>query len=244
MDETVLTLGTIVTIACTIICPIIAGYKGRSVVGWLFGGFLLGGIGLIIIACLPKVEQVHPQNYQAAPRSYQRNNYNSNYYNKKYFNEQNKSEEIVLSSSVKSISDMEFQKNKVLKKMTLPFGVERIGNFAFYDCVNLIDISIPDTVYEIGLGAFYNCCSLIVFTIPDGVSKIMASTFHGCLELKNVSIPTSVKFIGEGAFHECDELQIDYKGTVEEWKKIRIENQNGLSCTVYCNDGEVTLKDI
>lgn len=46
-------LGVINTLISTIACPIIAGYKGRSVAGWLFGGFFLGLIGLIIVACLP-----------------------------------------------------------------------------------------------------------------------------------------------------------------------------------------------
>ena len=47
-------LGVINTIISTIACPIIAGYKGRSVIGWIFGGFILGLIGLIIVACLPR----------------------------------------------------------------------------------------------------------------------------------------------------------------------------------------------
>ncbi len=52
---TILTvLGVINTIISTIACPIIAGYKNRSIVGWLFGGFFLGLIGLIIVACLPE----------------------------------------------------------------------------------------------------------------------------------------------------------------------------------------------
>ena len=35
-----------------IVCCILAGQKNRSKVGWFFGGFFLGLIGLIIIACL------------------------------------------------------------------------------------------------------------------------------------------------------------------------------------------------
>lgn len=46
-------LGIINTVISMITCPIIAGYKNRSVAGWLFGGFILGLIGLIIISCLP-----------------------------------------------------------------------------------------------------------------------------------------------------------------------------------------------
>ncbi len=45
-------IGVIVTVISTIACPIIAHNKGRSAFGWFFGGLLLGGIGLIIIACL------------------------------------------------------------------------------------------------------------------------------------------------------------------------------------------------
>lgn len=51
--QVVTVFGVINTIISTIACPIIAGHKNRSIVGWLFGGFLLGLIGLIIIACLP-----------------------------------------------------------------------------------------------------------------------------------------------------------------------------------------------
>lgn len=52
MDPTITTLGVIVTVVSMIICPIIAHSKGRSAFGWFFGGFLLGGIGIIIVACL------------------------------------------------------------------------------------------------------------------------------------------------------------------------------------------------
>ena len=45
-------IGVIVTVISMIACPIIAHEKGRSAVGWFFGGLLLGGIGLIIVACL------------------------------------------------------------------------------------------------------------------------------------------------------------------------------------------------
>lgn len=46
-------IGIINTIISMIVCPIIAAHKNRSVPGWIFGGFLLGLIGLIIVACLP-----------------------------------------------------------------------------------------------------------------------------------------------------------------------------------------------
>ena len=47
-------LGIINTVISIIACPIVAGYKNRSVAGWIFGGLFLGLIGLLIVACLPK----------------------------------------------------------------------------------------------------------------------------------------------------------------------------------------------
>ena len=52
MNPTIETIGIIVTVISVILCPIIAHSKGRSAVGWFFGGLFLGGIGLIIVACL------------------------------------------------------------------------------------------------------------------------------------------------------------------------------------------------
>lgn len=55
--ETIMAIASLIEIVNTIIsmivCPIIAAHKNRSVLGWIFGGFLLSLIGLIIIACLP-----------------------------------------------------------------------------------------------------------------------------------------------------------------------------------------------
>ncbi len=46
-------IGIINTIISMIVCPIIAAHKNRSVPGWIFGGFLLSLIGLIIILSFP-----------------------------------------------------------------------------------------------------------------------------------------------------------------------------------------------
>ena len=54
MNPTLETIGVIVTVISMIACPIIAHKKGRSAVGWFFGGLFLGGIGLIIVSCLGK----------------------------------------------------------------------------------------------------------------------------------------------------------------------------------------------
>ena len=50
-----LVIGLILNIISMIACPIIGGNKGRSVVGWFFGGLFLSVIGLIIVSCLKEI---------------------------------------------------------------------------------------------------------------------------------------------------------------------------------------------
>ena len=50
-----LVIGLILNIISMIACPIIGVNKGRSVVGWFFGGLFLSVIGLIIVSCLKEI---------------------------------------------------------------------------------------------------------------------------------------------------------------------------------------------
>ena len=45
-------VGLLVNVLAMIICPIVAHNKGRSAIAWFFWGFLLGGLGIIIICCI------------------------------------------------------------------------------------------------------------------------------------------------------------------------------------------------
>ena len=53
--EGALDIGLVLNIISMIACPIIGGNKGRSVVGWFFGGLFLSVIGLIIVSCLKEI---------------------------------------------------------------------------------------------------------------------------------------------------------------------------------------------
>jgi hypothetical protein len=65
---------------------------------------------------------------------------------------------IVLPSTLETIENHAFQDCVSLTSVTVPDGVESIGNYAFYfgtDGVNLTSVNIPDTVRSIGNSAFY-----------------------------------------------------------------------------------------
>ncbi len=55
----------IVGIITGFIAAAIASAKGRSVVAWFFVGFLIGIIGIIIVACMPNLKEVKSQRLQA-----------------------------------------------------------------------------------------------------------------------------------------------------------------------------------
>ncbi len=46
----------VILVICGAIAAAIASSKGRNVVGWFFGGFFLGFIGVIIVAVLPNLK--------------------------------------------------------------------------------------------------------------------------------------------------------------------------------------------
>lgn len=82
---------------------------------------------------------------------------------------------------------------------TIPQGVRKIDNNAFFNCSGLRSVHIPDTVTEIGEMAFF-LCGLENIVIPDSVTRIGKNAFALCQDLESVDIPDSVIEIGDGAF--------------------------------------------
>ncbi|MCK9456898.1 MAG: leucine-rich repeat domain-containing protein, partial [Candidatus Riflebacteria bacterium] len=90
-----------------------------------------------------------------------------------------------------------------LASITIPDGVESIGNSAFAYCYSLASITLPEGVTSIGIRAFYSCYSLASITIPDGVTSIDSHAFAYCCSLASITLPDSVESIGDMAFYTC-----------------------------------------
>lgn len=91
--------------------------------------------------------------------------------------------------------------------ISIPKGVERIGEEAFAGNTNLVSVSMPSSVEEIAYGAFANCTSLEKITIPDGTKELGNGVFAGCSELTKVSLGKDVETVGSGVFVGCSELK-------------------------------------
>ena len=114
--------------------------------------------------------------------------------------------DLTIPDNVTKIGAYAFSGCSSLTSVTIPGGVTSIGGWTFSDCISLTSVSIPSSVTSIGGSAFLGCSSLTSVTIPSGVKTIETGTFRNCTSLTSVTIPSSVKTIGTDAFLNCSSL--------------------------------------
>jgi hypothetical protein len=130
--------------------------------------------------------------------------------------------------SVKIIPDNTFRHRRRLASVEFHDGVERIGRWAFHDCVSLrgvkllgviviefrgfsnceglTDVDFGDKLETIEFGAFCDCESLTNIKMPS-VRSIQGHAFSRCLRLTVFKLPEVLETIGDGAFYLCYCLQ-------------------------------------
>lgn len=85
----------------------------------------------------------------------------------------------------------------------------------------ITEVTIPEGVTKIDNFAFFSFKSLESAIIPEGVTEIGWNAFRLCTALKSVSIPKSMEIIGWNAFEGCTALtEIHYAGTSAQWNDI------------------------
>ena len=157
-----------------------------------------------------------------------------------YFAYNNDLISIDIPGNIKSIGSYAFGNCRGLTSVTIGKGVTSIGDHAFYYCRGLESITIPDSMTSIGDFAFEGCSGLTSITIGNNVKSIGWDAFVYCRGLTSVTIGNGVISIGDEAFKYCKELtDIIYMGTVEQWKKIKKEENDFSEVKIHCIDGEV-----
>ena len=116
-----------------------------------------------------------------------------------------------------------------VQSLTIPEGVEEIGEKAFAFSGLAIPVSIPTTVKKVERGIFEHtniskltipqghltevpasiakeCPNLTQVSIPSNITSLGSSCFSGCTTLSNVQLPAGLKVIGDSAFLSCRTL--------------------------------------
>ena len=94
-------------------------------------------------------------------------------------------------------------------EVTIPEGVQSIGDYAFCDCSSLTSLTLPSSLQSIGGGAFFGCNSLSSLTLPSSLQSIGDYAFGWCSSLTSLTLPSSLQSIGDSAFH-CSSLPFLY----------------------------------
>lgn len=100
--------------------------------------------------------------------------------------------------------------------VTIPDGIETIGESAFEECSTLTSVTIPDSVKNIEGYAFYFCRNLKSVTFGNGVTNIGHYAFENCRSLESVKVPLSL------------ENKIDFDDLFDDWYKPEIIYYHGL----------------
>ena len=134
----------------------------------------------------------------------------------KYFDSRDACNAIIESSSNTLIAGC--------KNTIIPYGVNKIADYSFYECYALTSVSIPESVNHIGEAAFSRCIRLKSLLIPIGVTCIGNYAFGLCDNLKDVycyakKVPTV--FASEDYVDENWDVDEPLEGSLIHEKNMR-----------------------
>ena len=114
---------------------------------------------------------------------------------------------VVVPSGVTEIGESVFKKNMSITSVVLPYGLKKIGTYAFEGCKNMTSITIPDTVTEIAGNGIRDCSSLLSLKLPASLKKIGFCAISGCEKLPEIIIPEGTTTVERGTFQSCTNLK-------------------------------------
>ena len=118
-------------------------------------------------------------------------------------------EHVTVPDGVTRIEEAAFYRSEGLRSVILPEGLLIISAHSFSECLALESINLPSTVTVIDQYAFSACQSLKRITIPAGVTELAGSVFGNCTALKEVIFAPRSQFIKiySFTFENCESLE-------------------------------------
>lgn len=112
---------------------------------------------------------------------------------------------LILPAKLKHIGRYAFFRCIALQgNLTLPEGVETVGEGAFQGCRKVQHLNLPSTLREIGPWAFSYLSEIRdSVIIPEGVRKIGRGAFYMSFRIRGIELPSTVDTISADAFNRC-----------------------------------------
>lgn len=123
--------------------------------------------------------------------------------------------------------------NSTITSITVPYGVEDIQKYAFYNCENLVTVNLPTSVKYIREYAFYNAQKLQSINFENTI-VIGAYAFYNCDSLTDINL-SKVYAIGDRAFLNCTGLKTVNLNALRNSGMEIFRNTTGLE-SVVLND--------
>ena len=118
---------------------------------------------------------------------------------------------------VTKIGNYAFANATCIESVNISDNVTEIGNNAFYCCSNLTDVNFSSNLETIGESAFSDCTNIQSIEIPDKVNTIELYAFYGCEKLESVKMPQNLEVLKRGSFARCASLKsISITGPIKE----------------------------
>ena len=112
--------------------------------------------------------------------------------------------EINIPASVVEINDAAFEHCRSIKSIT--FGGQAEAK-SFASRMKRAVASGDVALQRIGNWAFYNCHALENLVIPEGVTEVGDAAFYGCTYLDSLALPSTTQRIGDNCFALCSRMK-------------------------------------
>ena len=94
------------------------------------------------------------------------------------------------------------------ERVTVPDGIEIIGESCFEGNEKLVRVIMSDSVREIHENAFRNCVCMLSIAMSERLTVICRSAFENCRKLIRFNIPEGLAEVGFAAFRGCTALEL------------------------------------
>lgn len=130
---------------------------------------------------------------------------------------------LVDGEKVVDIGNGAFSYNDKIEKVTLPSTIGEVFRNAFSYCSNLKEIVFESSnLSRLMTNSFEGCTSLQVVKLPENCTYLAPRAFGECGNIEKIYMPFSMVHIAENAFYNTTIGELNYSGTEEQFKKIKL----------------------